>query len=164
MALRSFRDWMEEDPGRRVAPWLVLGKGPSFARLAELDSGPETQGMVRFGLNHVLRETRLDVFYAIDIEVVGHCEEALLAHRGVVVMPWAPHVRRRLVPFFGYREFLSSGLSLADYLDRWPILKRLAEEDRLLWYNLHTAPRRLRRPEAPIVPARGFRVGRCCAG
>lgn len=32
----------------------------------------------------------------------------------------------------------------------------MADAGRLFWYNLGTAQRRLRRPEAPIIPAEGF--------
>lgn len=152
----SFRDWLHREPGRLAAIWLILGKGPSFGRLAELDQAGETSDVLRFGLNHVVRETRVDVFHCIDIEVIEHCGDAVLANAGVAVLPWAPHVKRRLVPFSGYREFLPSGLSLAAYLQDYPILRTLAEQGRLLWYNLRTAPRRLRRPEAPSTPARGF--------
>ncbi len=152
MSIRSFRDWMAEDPRRHETGWLILGKGPSFAHLSELDSG----GLLRFGLNHVVRETSVDVFHCIDIEVIEHCGEAILKNAGVAVLPWAPHVRRRLVPFSSYEEFVPSGLSLADYLERYPVLRTLAAEGRLLWYNLRTASRRLRRPEAPVTPARGF--------
>lgn len=71
-------------------------------------------------------------------------------------MPWGPHRLRGLAPFSGYREFLPSGLSLADYVVREPVLARLAAEDRLFWYNLHTEPGHLRRPEAPVTLKRGF--------
>lgn len=148
----SFRDWMARQPQRRDATWLILGKGPSFARLDGLD----TRGMLRFGLNHVVREAPVDVFHCIDIEVIGHCGEAIEANAGIAVLPWAPHERRRLLPFSAYEEFLPSGLVLPAYLPRFAVLRRLAEQGRLYWYNLRTAPRRLRRPEAPITPARGF--------
>lgn len=152
MDLPSFRDWMARHPERRLASWLILGKGPSFARLDDL----ETAGYLRVGLNHVVRETRVDVFHAIDIEVIEHCAAAIEQNAGVAVLPWAPHVRRRLLPFSSYEEFLPSGLSLAAYVEQRPLLRRLARQGRLLWYNLHTAPRRLRRREAPITAARGF--------
>jgi hypothetical protein len=95
----SFGEWLQREPGRATATWLLLGKGPSFARLGELDADGTTQDMLRFGLNHVVRETRVDVFHCIDIEVIEHCGEAILANCRVAVLPWAPHVRRRLVPF-----------------------------------------------------------------
>jgi hypothetical protein len=45
---------------------------------------------------------------------------------------------------------------LAEYAARSPVLRILAAEQRLCWYNLRTAPRRLRRPGAPVTPVRGF--------
>lgn len=156
VAIPSLRDWLYREPPRLEAIWLILGKGPSFSRLANLDQAGETSNMLRFGLNHVVRETRIDVFHCIDIEVVAHCGDAILANAGIAVLPWAPHVRRRLLPISGYREFLPSGLSLADYARRNPVLRSLAAQGRLYWYNLRTAPHRLRRTEAPITPAQGF--------
>lgn len=152
MALRGFHDWIAARPERLRATWLILGKGPSFAELPALD----THGMLRLGLNHVVRETRVDLFHCIDIEVVAHCGEAIFDHAGAAVLPWVPHVKRRLLPFSRYAEFLPSDRTLDDYLTDYPVLGRLADQDRLLWYNLHTAPRHLRRPDAPVIPARGF--------
>ena len=94
-AIRDFRDWMAEDPRRGAATWLILGKGSSFGRLRDLG----TEGLPRLGLNHVVRETRVEVFHTIDIEVLDRCGEAILANAGGAVLPWAPHARRRLVPF-----------------------------------------------------------------
>ncbi len=103
-----------------------------------------------------MRETRVEVFHTIDIEVLDHCGEAILTNAGVTVLPWAPHARRRLVPFSAHREFLTSGLTLADYLDLYPVLRQLADAGQLFWHNLGTAPQRLRRPEAPMIPAEGL--------
>lgn len=156
MPLPPFSDWLSADARRLGATWLVLGKGPSFARLDALTAGGATAGCLRLGLNHVVRETQVEVFHCIDLEVLDQCGDAVLANAGIAVLPWAPHVRRRLVPFSAYQEFLPSGRSLAEHAAGHPVLARLAAAGRLYWYNLHTAPRRLRRPEAPVTPARGF--------
>jgi hypothetical protein len=51
--MRPFIDWLRA--GARVdRPWLILGKGPTFAKLASF--GPH--GYSTLGLNHVVRETR----------------------------------------------------------------------------------------------------------
>lgn len=150
--IRSFNEWMAEDRQRGQSSWLLLGKGPSFKQLDRLDSS----GLLRFGLNHVVRDTRLEVFHCIDIEVVEQCGDSIIENAAIAVLPWAPHVRRRLLRWSRYEEFLPSGLSLQQHLEHSPVLRRLAEQDRLFWYNLRSAPRRLRRPGMPITPVRGF--------
>ena len=151
-SIRSFNEWMEEDPVHRQSSWLVVGKGPSFKQMNRLDS----TGLLRLGLNHVVRETRVDVFHCIDLEVVEQCGDTIIENAAVAVLPWAPHERRRLLSWSRYEEFLPSGLSLEEHLEHSPVLRRLADQDRLLWYNLRTAPKRLRRSGMPITPVRGF--------
>lgn len=78
-----------------------------------------------------MRETRVEVFHTIDIVVLDHCGEAILANAGVAVLPWAPHALRRLAPFSAHRECLPSGRTLANYLDIYPVLRQLADAGRL---------------------------------
>lgn len=144
--MKNFFEWYKEQQEPRsgaAAPWLVLGKGPSFSRLGEFD-------LSRFrllSLNHVVRERRVDVAHIIDADVVEACGESLMQNAGVVVMPWVPHAANHV----GER-------TLEDLLAVHPMLARLDVEGRLLWYNLSTARRRQQRDGSPVVGVRFFSV------
>ena len=119
-------------------PWLILGKGPSFGRHVEFD-------MAQFntlGLNHVVREVRVDVAHAIDVDVVAACAEELRRNCRWLLMPRHPHV-----------EFRPSPRPLEDFFVDVPVLRELDEEQRLVWYNLSNSP-----PvgDAPVIGVRFF--------
>jgi len=79
----------------------------------------------------------------IDLDVVDACGEALLHQAGHVVLPWYPHVANA-----------PGARPLPDLLGTHSILRRLAAERRLLWYDLRTAPRR--HGPGPVVDASFF--------
>ena len=88
----EYFDWFaSRDAAWRQRPWLVLGKGPSFALLG----GSETGHFNTFGLNHTVLETRVDIAHAIDIDVIQRCADVLPKHAGHLLMPWIPHVNNR---------------------------------------------------------------------
>ena len=149
--MRSFFDWHSASCSANES-WLILGKGPSFSKLDELD----TSSYRTFALNDVVIERPVSVAHAIDIDVIDRCGHALLRNAGVLVMPWIPHIRTEL-GVFSKRAFFGVGTdTLDDYCSMVPILSRLRDEDRLLWYNLYTAaPQRLR-PGSPVVHATEF--------
>lgn len=137
--MESFFDWFAAAPAHGSRPWLILGKGPSFTRLAEFD----VSGYLTLSLNHVVRERRVDVAHIIDFDVVEHCGESLIRNAGVVVMPWHPHRKNR--PSRETLETLTRG---------HPVLERLDVEGRLLWYNLDSSKNH--REGAPVVRVRYF--------
>ena len=147
--MKSFHTWVQE--ARETRPWLLLGKGPSYSLYSQFRSND----YCTIGLNHVVQDVSLDVAHCIDIEVVEHCGEALLHNARYVVMPWVPHVKgkRGLLnrTYFGPR-----GKTLADYCEIYSVLKQLNEAQRLLWYNLETAPDALMRRDGPVISAEGF--------
>jgi hypothetical protein len=177
--LTSFFDWFRALADPRT-PWLLLGKGPSFSRLADPDlAGPDfagsdlrstLHGWRTFGLNHVCREVRVDVAHAIDFDVVEHCGARLLTHAGVVVMPWHPHVPDTRRPDWVRQAVRVSPLTLEEHADAHPVLRQLARDGRLLWYNLSSAApsgadqaqtqepgqRPGARPDSPVVRGRHF--------
>lgn len=117
----EFFEWFESrDSGWRQRPWLVLGKGPTFALLG----GSETGHFNTFGLNHTVLETRVDIAHAIDIDVIQRCADVLQEHAGHLLMPWIPYVNNRP----GRR-------SLLQWMTEIPVLAELAAQGRLLWYN-----------------------------
>lgn len=134
-----FQDWFHESGGHSHR-WLVLGKGPSFERLNKTD----TTGYRVLGLNHTVRETCVDVAHAIDIEVVHDLGHDLLSHASHVVLPWHPHV-----------DFQASAKTLADFTRELPVLQALADEGRLLTYDLGTWPGPHSMPE-PLVAGGWF--------
>jgi hypothetical protein len=136
--VKHFIDWFRAGCDA-ATPWLMLGKGPSFARLNEFD----TAGHERLALNHVIREGPARVAHIIDIDVVDACADAIEADAGVLVMPWFPHVKNQV----GER-------TLEQWVAEKPVLKRLDAAGRLLWYDLRTA--KSRRGPHPVIHAGAF--------
>ena len=137
--LQSFFEWYEAQQYRSSQPWLVFGKGPTFARRHDYDISKYRT----MSLNHAVREQPVTVAHMIDLDVVDACGEILARNAEFVVMPWYPHVNNRpgLVDL--------GALSVEN-----PVLRGLRERGRLLWYNASTA----RAPVAgsPVVPVRFF--------
>jgi hypothetical protein len=122
----------------RTKPWLVLGKGPTFERRDRFDLDRYNL----LALNHVVNELSVDVAHVIDIEVVGACAGQLRENARWLLMPRFPHVRSAL----GNRI-------LEDYFDELPVLRQLAEQERLVWYNLAHTPTL---GDSPVIGARYF--------
>jgi hypothetical protein len=138
--MKHFFDWFVERGYRDDrGPWVILGKGPTYARRSEYDLAPYRT----LSLNHVVREGRVDVAHAIDLDVVTDCATAIEANASVLVMPWIPHVKMKP----GERD-------LDRLAEEIPVLARLAAAGRLLGYDLSTAPRR--HGDRPVVQARYF--------
>lgn len=124
------------------SPWLLLGKGPSFAQRHRVD----WPAFRTLGLNHVVRVQPVDVAHAIDIEVVQEVgAERLCAGAGVLVMPWHPHVGCR-----------ATSKTLADWTRELAALDMLSRQGRLLWYRLETGRRFPEQRPGPVVPVRCF--------
>ena len=136
--MQSFFDWFQVN-GRTDEPWLILGKGPSFARRNEF-------GLARFhllSLNHAVREQPVLAAHLIDVDVVEACADVLERNARVLIMPWYPHVHNEV-----------GTQSLSDLASRIPVLQRLDRENRLLWYDLSTSA--LRHGSQPVVEATYF--------
>lgn len=106
-------------------PWLLVGKGPSFSHRGELDL--DTFNVV--SLNHVVNEIDVCIAHMADLDVVAACADRLAEHCQWLLMPRQPHVDNR-----------PCGRRLEALFDELPILRRLDQEHRLVWYNLDTAP------------------------
>ncbi len=136
--MRSFFDWLRSE-GPDPAPWLILGKGPSF----DLRHGHDLRSFRLLSLNHVVRELPVDVAHMIDIDVVTACADAITTQAKVLVMPWVPHVKNQV-----------GEKTLADWLADLPVLRELDAQGRLLWYDLRTASQR--HGTDPVVRATYF--------
>jgi len=137
--MQSFFEWFDAkgiDPNQ---PWLILGKGPSFAKRTASD----LQRHYTLSLNHVVREQPVTVAHMIDFDVVDSCGESLLNNAQVAVLPWIPHINNRPGP-----------RNLAELAESHPLLRRLSEQGRLLWYNHSKA--RQRNGVSPVVRVRFF--------
>lgn len=137
----SFFEWFESSEGELRQPWLILGKGPSFAKRDQFD-------LLRYctvSLNHVLREVAVDVAHVIDVDVIADLGCSLLdSNCRVLVMPWHPHLHNR-----------PCGKTLQEFADDIEALHQLNQQGRLLWYNLSTARGRPHL-NSPIVDVRYF--------
>lgn len=103
-------------------PWLILGKGPTFAKLAEIPVAEYNT----ISLNHAVREAKVDLAHVIDIDVVEDLGDILANNSRYVVMPRHPHVSCSPC----------SQLSIEDWARAIPVLARLSAENRLVVYDL----------------------------
>jgi hypothetical protein len=137
--MKSFFEWFRESRIDRARPWLILGKGPSFSRHAEFDLG----AFHLLSLNDAARELAVDVAHAIDLHAIERSGEAIAANARVLVMPWHPHI-----------DFKPAVETLEELAQHVPVLQRLAQEGRLLWYNHSKTGDH--RPGSPVVSVHYF--------
>jgi hypothetical protein len=136
--VQPFFEWFTKtvDPSD---PWLILGKGPSFGLRTSFD-------LSRFhllSLNHVVREQPVRLAHVIDLDVIQACALAIEKNAQTLVMPWYPHDRN-----------LAGHRTLEEIADELPVLGRLRDEGRLLWYDLSTSP--IRHGPGPVIQATYF--------
>src|SRR5262245_47540368 len=137
--MQSFLDWFAATQQQRKRPWLVLGKGPSFAKRDQFD----LTSFELLSLNHVVREQPVTVAHMIDYDVVEACGESIDRNAGVLVMPWFPHFQN-----------CPGTENLETLCGRNTLLERLRSQGRLLWYN-HSLAREAH-GESPVIPVRFF--------
>jgi len=136
----GLRKWAATS-GINARPWLILGKGPTFSRHVDLDLSPFNL----LGLNHVVRELKVDVAHANDLDVVADCSEAIRTNSRWLVMPRSPHV-----------ECAPSGKALEEFFAELPVLQELSDQGRLVWYDLELGSSARPRGRRPIIGARWF--------
>lgn len=120
-------------------PWLMLGKGPSFEKIHQI----QLSEYRTLALNHVVRELKVDVAHAIDLDVVTGLSDAVYANAGVLLMPLHPHVDHR-----------PSEKSLHELVNEVHALRRMADAGRLVWYNASTSKRHA--PGSPVIDVKFF--------
>lgn len=102
-------------------PWLIVGKGPSFSEINNLNLAD----FYTFGLNHVVKKVEnLDITHLIDFDVFEACEEEIYKKAKYLCMPINPH--------FGNKP---SEVTIKDLVLKNATLKKLSDEGRLFWYN-----------------------------
>ena len=137
--MQSFFEWFLSSIHEVDKPWLIFGKGPTFGKRVEFDLTPFNT----LSLNHAVREQPVRVAHMIDLDVIERCADILESNAEVVVMPWYPHVQNR------------PGIeTLEQIADRIPVLNKLRDQARLLWYNLASSKRV--NENSPVVPVKFF--------
>jgi hypothetical protein len=123
----------------KESPWLIVGKGPSFSGIQIYD----WSHFKILTLNDSIRKfDHVAIAHFIDFDAFKRSAQDL--HRaGVVVLPWFPHVGNK-----------PGKLGLADLQLREPMLQKLAQENRLSWYDLSTSAHR--QGDFPTVSALYF--------
>lgn len=117
----EFEQWVASRPYGRDREFLVLGKGPTFARRTEFD----LSSYVTISLNHVVEEQSVDIAHMIDFDVAQACAESIGKNARWLLMPRHPHL-----------VFQPSLLSLSDFVRTVPALKQLEGEGRIIQYDL----------------------------
>lgn len=119
-------------------PWLMIGKGPSFKKISNVE--PDEYFVCT--LNHTIREVKADIAHIIDIEVITDCDEEIYKNARYLVVPYHPHVKCS-----------RSNKTINDFVNEIPILKKIEEEGRLVWYNLSSSKQH---GDSPIIEAKFF--------
>jgi hypothetical protein len=122
-------------------PWLILGKGPTFRKFRPEHS--EAFGIL--ALNHVVREAKCDVALMMDLDVFEACADKVMTNAKVLMMPWRPHI-----------DFRPGERTLLDLLEHHPLLRELADENRLVVFNAQTASEFESFPGEPTTPIKFF--------
>jgi hypothetical protein len=120
----ELRDWIRAT-SFEPKPWLLLGKGPTFARRRDFPLAEYNL----MGLNNVVSEEKVDVAHILDIDVVEKCADALKENCRFLVIARRPHA-----------AFRPGERRVEDYFDDLPVLQELDGQDRLVWYNAASAP------------------------
>lgn len=116
-------NWWNDEA--KAATWLTVGKGPSF----EQRSAYDLSGFRVISLNHIVREMPVEIAHMIDLDVLRDCAEAIESNARFLLMPRVPHLNGG-----------PQSKTLDELKTDYPVLKRLDEQKRLLWYNLAPTP------------------------
>lgn len=121
----EFDLWAASRPFGEGRDYLVLGKGPTFARREEFD----LSGYITISLNHVVAEQAVDMAHIIDFDVAEACAEAIAKNARWLLMPRHPHL-----------AFRPTLLRLEQLVQHVPSLAALEDEGRIVCYDLEGAP------------------------
>lgn len=101
-------------------PWLVLGKGPTFSRVWDINWNE----YYTLGLNHVNTILNCDLSLIVDLDVLG---PDFVEKSKKVLVPWHPHI-----------DFKPSKKTLKELLSVNYYLEALEDAGKLYTYNLST--------------------------
>lgn len=120
-------------------PWLMLGKGPTFSRRNEFDLSQFNL----ISLNHAVRELKVNVAHAIDLDVIHSCADQLMENCDWVLIPRRPHINNGPSP-----------VPLEELMKTDRVLKMLDEAGKLVWYHLSSD--RTTPGQSPVINVRYF--------
>lgn len=102
------------------APFLIIGKGPSYSYIDQYDLNQYTT----ISLNHVIKTLQVDFAHLIDFDVFEECQNEIYTHAKYLILPLYPNLHQRY-----------GKTSLVNLLTSYPVLKKLNDENRLLYYE-----------------------------
>jgi len=105
-------------------PWLILGKGPSFKKIKNID----VSKFYTIALNHAARNMKCDAVLLMDLDVLDIAGTEMEQNAQFFFLPWHPHV-----------DFAPAIETLAELIGRYPILQKLDREQRLVVFHAETA-------------------------
>ncbi len=135
--MQNFIDWMADNPSD--LPWLLIGKGPSFNKIADYD----TTKYRKLVLNHAITLQKAEICHVIDIDIIEPLAEVIKKNARFLLMPFYPHV-----------DNSAGELSLSDWESKIPLLREMNAEKRLIWYNSSTSL--IHKKNYPIIPVKFF--------
>ncbi|MGZ8190250.1 MAG: glycosyltransferase [Methylococcaceae bacterium] len=124
-------------------PWLIVGKGPSFELINDIDLSAYNV----LALNHVISQTSAKISHLIDIDVFEDCAEDIYAQAEYLVIPYYPHSDNQ-----------PGKLSLPQLVNKLPLLGKMNQEGRLFWYDHLGINALLRHGKMPVRLNRQIRV------
>ncbi len=131
--MKELTHWWSATDGASK-PWLLLGKGPTFERRNEFD----LSGYMTLGMNHVVKLMPLDVVSIADMDVIADCADDIERNAKILLMPRYPHV-----------DQWRTDKRLEEFVLEVPVLRRMSEQGRLVWYYFGNAPVGTDSPEVP---------------
>jgi hypothetical protein len=141
MKIPNIFDWFQFNTQKRSAPWLILGKGPSFSSYSQ----QLVSSYCILTLNDTIKFVpSADLAHFIDFEAFDRSAVTVSQNPCVrVVMPWFPHFKHK-----------PGTVDLARLTERNPLLSKLASEERLYWYDLISST--VRHGSHPVISASFF--------
>jgi hypothetical protein len=130
----EFSAW-RRSTGLPDRPWLLMGKGPSFAHRDDYD----LSGFNTMSLNHAVLAQPVDVAHMLDFDVVEACAEALPEQCQFLLVPRHPNI-----------SFSPSTLTLDQLLEHVPQVAAMAAQGRVVVYD-RAGVGRPRSPAAQVL-------------
>ena len=130
--LSNFFDWFNSKIFSK--PWLVVGKGPTFDRVGEVNLNDYHV----VGLNHVMYKIPCLLGHAIDLDVYYPEKDKFLCR--YLVTPWEPHI-----------DCVPGGQSIFSMLHKGGVVINV----HTLWYN-SSRSKPLMIKSGPVVRVKGF--------